>query len=37
MKKLSIVALMLLRVALVFGAIGLIAFLFWGLLYLIFY
>jgi hypothetical protein len=37
MKKLRIVLLILLRVAVVFGVIGLIVFLFWGLLYLILY
>lgn len=37
MKKLKIVLLILLRVAVVFGAIGLIVFSFWGILYLIFY
>lgn len=37
MKKLKIVLLILLRVAVVFGIIGLIVFVFWGMLYLIFY
>lgn len=37
MKHFKIVLMILLRVAIVFGIIGLIVFLFWGLLYLIFY
>lgn len=37
MKQLRIVLLILLRIAAVFGVIGLIVFLFWGLLYLILY
>ena len=37
MKKLKIVALILLRIAIVFGAIGLIGFAVWGVLYLLLY
>jgi len=37
MKALRIVLLILLRIAVVFGVIALVVFLFWGLLYLIFY
>jgi hypothetical protein len=37
MKKLKIVALILLRVAVVFGAIALIGFAVWGVLYLLLY
>ena len=37
MKKLRIILLIVLRVAVVFGAIGLIGFTVWGILYLLLY